>query len=254
MRKGYMGIIGVLLVLTVLVSGCISGGGSGGGNSPTTTTTRSLPFTKGQLESAVAGIESYEYVMDIKTYNGTNLTAALHSKVAIDKKNEMKSSITVASRTGKLVYEVYYYTTKAGFVTLTNRSGLVNWQFSCYEKGKGPELNSTLLDNLWRGFPLENATVTAEGDYYLITVNHTLWSEGRTEKDYSGTVTVKLTRDLIPVEILQRAYYTKDDERWVDEIKIEISGINSASVEPPQPLVSYLEGQGLDMEELFSEC
>ncbi len=250
MRKEYLGIIGVLLVLTVLVSGCISSGGS----NPTTTTTKNLPFTKEQLESAVAGIKSYEYIMDVKTYNGTNLTATLYSKVSIDKENEMKSSITVANRTGKLVYAVYYYTTRAGFVTLTNKSGLVNWQFSCYETGGGPEVNSTLLDNLWKDFPLENATVTTEGDYYIITVNHTIWSETGNEKDYSGTVTVKLTKDLVPVEILQKAYYKKDGERWVDEIRIEITSVNSASVEPPLPLVDYLKGQGLDIGELLGKC
>ncbi|ASJ14429.1 hypothetical protein [Thermococcus radiotolerans] len=252
MRKRYLGIIGAMLVLMVLASGCISSGGSS--PSTTTTTTPNLPFTKEQLESAVAGIKSYEYVMDVKTYNGTKLVATLHSSVAIDKENEMKSSATVANKTGEMVYAVYYYTTKAGFVTLTNKSGLVNWQFSCYEEGKGPEMNSTLLDNLWKDFPLENATVTTEGDYYIITVNHTIWSEGGSEKDYSGTVTVKLTKDLVPVEITQKAYYRKEDQRWVDEITIEIRNVNAVSVKPPETLVDYLESQGLDLEELLGKC
>ncbi|NJE09826.1 hypothetical protein [Thermococcus sp. MAR1] len=252
MRKRSLGIIGAMLVLMILVSGCISSGGS---NSTTTTTTSSnLPFTKEQLESAVAGINSYEYVMDVKTYNGTKLAATLHSSVAIDKENKMKSSVTVANKTGRLIYAVYYYTTKAGFVTLTNKSGLVNWQFSCYDTGKGPEMNSTLLDNLWKDFPLENATVTAEADYYLITVNHTIWSEKGNEKDYSGTVTVKLTKDLIPVEIVQRTYYRRDGQRWVDEVKIEIQNVNSVSVKPPEPLVDYLKSQGVDLEELLGKC
>ncbi|NJE75535.1 hypothetical protein [Thermococcus sp. ES12] len=252
MGKGYIGIIGAVLVLMVFASGCISSGGNNPGH--TTTTTSSLPFTKEQLEGAVAGIKSYEYVMDVKTYNGTKLVATLHSSVAIDKENKMKSSSTVASRTDGQVYAVYYYTTKTGFVTLTNKSGLVNWQFSCYEAGKGPEVNSTLLDSLWKDFPLENATVATEGDYYIITVNHTIWSEGGNEKDYSGTVTVKLTRDLIPVEIIQKAYYKKDDQRWVDEITIDIRNVNAVSVKPPETLVNYLESQGLDLEELLGKC
>ncbi|ASJ12003.1 hypothetical protein [Thermococcus thioreducens] len=250
MRKEYLGIIGVLLVLTVLVSGCISSGG----NTPTTTTAQNLPFTKDQLESAVAGIKSYEYVMYVKTYNGTKLVATLYSRVSLDREAGMKSSITIANKTGKLAYALYYYTTKAGFVTLTNRSGLIDWQFSCYENGNEPKVNSTLLDNLWKDFPLENTTLTTEGDYYILTVNHTLWSEARNEKDYSGTVTIKLTKNLIPVEILQKAYYRKDNERWVDEIKIEITSVNSTSVKPPQPLVDYLQGQGLDIGELLGKC
>ncbi|NJE60762.1 hypothetical protein [Thermococcus sp. 21S7] len=252
MRKVYPGIIGLMLILTVLVSGCISSGG--GSPTTTTTTTPNLPFTKEQLESAVAGIKSYEYIMDIKTYNGTKLVATLHSSVAIDRENEMKSSATVASRTGEMVYAIYYYTTKAGFVTLTNKSGLVNWQFSCYEDGNGPEVNSTLLDSLWRNFPLENATVTTEGGYYLITVNHTIWREGGSEKDYSGTMTVKLTKDLVPVGITQKAYYRKGSERWVDEITIEIRNVNAVSVKPPETLVNYLKEQGLNLEELLGKC
>jgi len=67
-------------------------------------------------------------------------------------------------------------------------------------------------------------------------------------------VTVKLTKDLVPVEITQKAYYRKEDQRWVDEITIEIRNVNAVSVKPPETLVDYLERQGLDLEELLGKC
>ena len=251
MREKYLGIMGMLLALMVLASGCVSSGGS----SPTSTTsTQTLPFTKEQLESAVAEIRSYEYVMEVESYNETKLAATLYSKVSIDKEKAMKSSETRASKGGELVYVVYYYTTGKGFVTLTNRSGLVNWEFSCYGENEGPNMDSTLLDNLWKDFPLENATLRVEGDYYLLTANVTVVEENLGEKSYSGSVTVKLTKDLIPVEILQKAYYKRGDERWVDDVRIEIRNVNSAIVEPPEGLLKYLKGQGLELEDLLGKC
>ncbi|ASJ10089.1 hypothetical protein A3L12_01645 [Thermococcus sp. P6] len=254
--KGRIAITGALLMITLLLSGCISGGGGPTGTS-TESPAKNLPFTKEKLEDVASRIESYRYVMDVKTYNGTELVATLHSTVSVDKKNGERASSTIGERipvngTGRLLYAVYYYTNKLGSVTLTNRSGLVSWEFSC-NGADNRSTGSTLLDNLWKDFPLENATLTTEGDYYLLTVNRTLWNEGN-GKDYDGTVTVKLTGDLVPVEIVQKAYYERDGERWVDEVRVEIEEINSTSVTPPRPLVDYLKEKGFTLEELFDGC
>ncbi|NJD99097.1 hypothetical protein E3E26_04775 [Thermococcus sp. LS1] len=252
MRKLY---VGILIALMVFVAGCISSGGT----TSTTTTTPNLPFTAEDIENAVKSLKSYEYTMKVDSYNGTRLVAQLVTSGAIDFENEMKSTVTISNGTlrGPLYYKTYYYTTPKGYATLTDRNGTIVWEATCYGPNEGPNLTTSILDNVWKVLTLPDVRVEEEGDYYVIYANATggTFEVGMENTNvYSTQIEIKLTKDLIPIEVKQTAYYTKGDEKWVDVITIEIKNINSAKVEPPSELVQYLKEQGIDLDELLARC
>ncbi|ANF23004.1 hypothetical protein [Thermococcus piezophilus] len=256
MRKFYLGI---LLALMVLSAGCISSEGTSTTTPSTTTAPPNLPFTAQDLENAVKSLKSYEYTMTVDSYNGTKLAFQLKTTGAIDFERGIKSTVTVSNGTlkGPVYYKTYYYTTATGYATLTDRNGTVVWEASCYGPGQGPNLTTSILDNVWKVLTLPGVQVENEGDYYIISANLTggTFEVGTENMDvYRGQLEVKVTKKLIPVEIKQTAYYTRGNEKWVDVITIEIMNVNSANVEPPEGLVQYLKEQGIDLEKLLAQC
>ncbi|AFL94641.1 hypothetical protein CL1_0432 [Thermococcus cleftensis] len=248
--------IGLLIALIVLAAGCISGGGTS--PSPTTTTTGNLPFTQEDMEKAITSLKSYEYVMRVDSYNGTRLVAQLRTEGAIDFEKKLKAVSTLSNSTvgGGSYYLAYYYTTSKGYASYIDRNGTVTWEAACYGPGEGPNMNSTVLDGLWKVLDMENVRVIEEDGYYLIYANETGGTAIGTNvtNAYRTRVEVKLTKDLIPVEVKRTVYYEKNGAEWVDVTTIEIKNPDSATVEPPRELIDYLEEQGIDLGEFLGKC
>ncbi|NJE06550.1 hypothetical protein E3E36_10465 [Thermococcus sp. M36] len=253
MKKTYLGL---LIVLMVFAAGCISGGGT---SSETTTTSQNLPFTPEDLNSAIAKMKSYEYTMEITSYNGTKPAARLITRGEVDIENGLKAVATVSNSSlrGPLYYRTYYYTTKKGYATLTDRNGTITWEAACYSPGEGPNLTVNIVESLWKVLTLPDVKVEEEGEYYIVRANTTGGTIAAGE-DVSGAykvqMTIKLTKELMPAEVNETVHYTKNGERWVDIITLRIDSINRAKVEPPKELLSYLKRQGVDLSELLSKC
>jgi len=256
MRKLYFA---VLLALMVIAAGCISPNKAPSPTSTTSTTSPNLPFTAEDMKRAIEGMQSYEYSMKIETYNGTKLAGQLATEGAVDIKEGLKSIVTVSNSTAKgfMYYRTYYYTTRKGYASLIDRNGTVTWEAACYGQGEGPNLTTSILDNLWQVLNFPSVEVEEEGDYYIIHANTTSGTiEGGTRdvRAYKTQVEVKLTKDLIPVAIRETVHYTRNGQRWVDVITVDVWNVNRAEVTPPEELVNYLEEQGVNLEELLAKC
>ncbi|WP_148882585.1 hypothetical protein [Thermococcus aciditolerans] len=255
MRKLY---IGLFIVLVVFAAGCISGGGTTPAPTTTTTTAANLPFTLDDMKNAIKSLKSYEYTMHVDSYNGTKLVAQLSNEGAIDFERKLKSVSTFSNSSvgGGSYYRSYYYTTSSGYASYFDRNGTVTWEASCYGPGEGPDFNSTILSGLWEVLNIDNVRVIEDGDYYVIYANETGGTAigPNVTNAYRTRVEVRLTRDLIPVEIKKTVYYEKGGAKWVDVITIDVRNPNAAAVEPPEELVEYLKARGIDLADFLSKC
>ena len=253
MRRAY---IGLLIAFIVFAAGCISGGPSQTGT-PSTTTSNGLPFTAEELKNAITGLKSYGYTVRVDSYNGTKLVAQLFTNGSIDFEGKLKSVSTLSNTTSKggAYYRSYYYTTARGYAAYFDRNGTVSWEASCYGPGEGPDFNSTVLDGLWEVMNTEGVKVVEKGDYYIVYANKTSGIvENNQISAYRTQVEMKLTKDLIPLEVNRTVHYKKDGSDWVDVTRIIIARPNTAEVEPPRELVDYLKKQGIDLEEFLGGC
>ncbi|WP_297457887.1 hypothetical protein [Thermococcus sp.] len=249
MRRAFTGL---LLAFIVLAAGCI-----GGSSKTSPTATGALPFTSVELKAAIEGLRSYEYAMKVDSYRGTELVAQLFTNGSVDFEKRTKSVSTFSNTTahGGGYYRAYYYTDTRGYAAYYDRNGTVSWEVSCYGPGEGPNFNSTILDGLWTVLDSEGVRVVEKDNYYLVYANGTggtAGSDGITS--YRTRITIKLTKDLIPVEVNRTVHYRKNGSEWVDVTRIVITQPNAAKVEPPIELVEYLEKQGIDLEEFLGKC
>ncbi|ASJ06716.1 hypothetical protein [Thermococcus pacificus] len=253
MRRAYLGL---LIAFIVFAAGCIFGGSSQTGT-PSTTTSSSLPFTAEELKNAITGLKSYEYAVRVDSYNGTKLAAQLFTNGSVDFERKLKSVLTFSNTTsgGGAYYRSYYYTTARGYAAYFDRNGTVSWEASCYGPGQGPGFNSTSLDWLSDIISVDGVKVVEKDEYYIVYANETGGTAGNNQiTAYKTEVVVKLTKELIPVEVNTTVHYKRDGFDWVDVTRMVISRPNAAKVEPPEELVSYLEKQGISLEEFLKGC